>query len=102
VPEAYFRWQADTLTLFCHLQPKASKDEICGLHGDRLKIRISAPPVDGKANKHLIAYIAKQFAVPRKAVSIKSGETGRQKTLQIERPVSIPASLQTLGLVKPG
>jgi len=62
-----------------------------GIHGDRLKISITAPPVDGKANKHLIATIAKWFGAPKTNVSIIRGEAGRQKTLLIEQPALLPA-----------
>lgn len=90
---AFYRWQNKQLLLFCHLQPKASKDEFCGQHGDRLKIRITAPPVDGKANAHLIRFIAKQFGVVKADVVISSGELGRQKTLQINQPTKLPHDL---------
>lgn len=89
----FYRWQDGALTLFCHLQPKASRDEFAGQHGDRLKIRITAPPVDGKANAHLIAFLAAQFGVAKQAVSIVSGDSGRQKTVRIENPKQLPAAL---------
>jgi uncharacterized protein (TIGR00251 family) len=87
---SFYRWQDKQLTLFCHLQPKASKDEFCGAHGDRLKVRITAPPIDGKANTHLIRFIAKQFGVTKADVVISSGKLGRQKTLQISQPHNHP------------
>jgi uncharacterized protein (TIGR00251 family) len=90
----FYRWHNDQLTLFCHLQPKASKDEFAGGHGERLKIRITAPPVDGKANQQLIAFIAKQFGVSKSAVAITHGETGRQKTLIISQPSRLPEILE--------
>ncbi len=62
---SYFRWDGEDLLLECHLQPKASRDEFAGLHGDRLKIRLTAPPVDGKANAHLLAFLASVFAVSK-------------------------------------
>ncbi len=55
---SYYRWDGEDLILDCHLQPKASSDEFAGLHGDRLKIRLTAPPVEGKANAHLMAFLA--------------------------------------------
>ncbi len=77
----------------CHLQPKASKDQLCGLHGTRLKIRITAPPVDGKANTHLIKFLAKQFGVAKNAVTIIKGELARQKRVKIQAPERIPENL---------
>ncbi|WP_286236656.1 DUF167 domain-containing protein [Neptuniibacter halophilus] len=89
----WFQWQSGDLILDCHLQPKASKDEFCGDHGDSLKIRITAPPVDGKANAHLVKYLAKQFGVAKNAVTIVKGELARQKRVKITQPVKIPESL---------
>ncbi len=87
----HYQWQGDTLLLHCQLQPRSSRNEIIGIHGDRLKICITAPPVDGKANKHLIAAAAKWFGTAKRQVSIVRGETGRQKTLSIEQPARLPA-----------
>ena len=61
----FYRWDKGYLSLFCHLQPKASKNEFAGQHGERLKIRITAAPVDGKANAQLIRFIAQQFDVAK-------------------------------------
>jgi len=89
----YWRWQDGALILQCHLQPKASRDEFAGQHGDSVKIRITAPPVEGKANAHLIGFLAKQFGVAKRDVSILSGELGRQKRVCIQQPGKIPACL---------
>lgn len=67
-----------------HATPRASKAGIQGLHGDALKIRLRAPPVDGKANAALIKYLAEVFDVPERSISILSGETGRRKRILIE------------------
>ncbi|MEE8058810.1 MAG: DUF167 family protein [Pseudomonadales bacterium] len=91
----FYRWQEDTLLLFCHLQPKASRDEFAGNHNGRLKIRITAPPVDGKANQHLVKFIAKQFGVAKSSVTISNGELGRQKTVLILRPTAFPDLLDS-------
>lgn len=89
----FYRWQGDDLLLSCHLQPKASCDEFSGAHGERLKIRITAPPVDGKANAHLIGFLAAQFGVAKQAVVIERGDTGRQKTVRIICPAQLPPQL---------
>ncbi len=65
----FIQWQEDSLIITCHLQPKASKTEVVGLHGDALKIRIKAPPVDGKANLELIRFLAKEFDVSKRDVT---------------------------------
>jgi uncharacterized protein (TIGR00251 family) len=90
VTSKHFQWQGQDLLLFCHLQPGASKNEFCGLHGDRLKIRIKAPPVDGKANAAIIDFLSKEFAVPKSHIKIEQGELGRQKNIRVESPKKIP------------
>lgn len=87
---SYFRWDGDDLILDCHLQPKASSDEFAGLHGDRLKIRLTAPPIEGKANAHLLAFLGKAFGVAKSQVSLISGELNRQKRVRIQRPQKLP------------
>ena len=87
---SYFRWDGADLLLDCHLQPKASKDEFAGLHGERLKIRISAPPIDGRANAQLLAFIAKAFSVAKSQVSLDSGDSSRQKRVRIQAPRQLP------------
>jgi uncharacterized protein (TIGR00251 family) len=86
-------WQGEDLILRVRVQPKASRDEICGLQGEALKVRITAPPVDGKANAHLIKYLAKQFGVAKSAITLLSGETGRDKRLHIHAPARLPQAL---------
>ena len=88
---AWFRWDGDDLLLEVRVQPRASRDEIVGPHGDRLKVRITAPPVDGKANTHLAKYLAKSFGVAPSAVTLEGGETGRGKRLRIRAPRELPA-----------
>ena len=65
------------------VQPKSSRDEIAGMHGDRLKIKLTAPPVDGKANAALIAFLAKKLGIAKSRIVIVRGETGRRKTLLV-------------------
>jgi len=72
------------LNLKIHIQPGARKNEIVGLHGDAIKIKIKAPPVDGRANEELIDFLAKHYGVPKRSVQIVSGHTSRQKTVKIE------------------
>ncbi|MDH2432874.1 DUF167 family protein [Pokkaliibacter sp. MBI-7] len=93
---SFFEWRGQDLLLVCHLQPKASKDEIVGLHGDALKIRITAPPVEGKANSHLVRFLASAFAVTRKDVEIVSGELNRHKRVCIHGPLTVPAVIESM------
>ena len=72
------------LTLTLHIQPGAKKTEVAGEHGDALKIRLAAPPVDGKANAALLAFIAERLGVSRSAVTLKSGQTSRRKVVEVD------------------
>ncbi|MBL8454501.1 MAG: YggU family protein [Zoogloea sp.] len=72
-----------SVLLTLHIQPGAKKTEIVGLHGEALKIRLAAPPVDGKANAALIAYLARVCGVSRSAVALVSGESARAKRVRI-------------------
>lgn len=96
-PGRYYCWRGPDLLLYCQLQPQASRDEFVGVvrsdpHGERLKIRIKAPPLEGRANARLIAFLAAQFDVVQRAVHIESGLSGRHKTVLIERPASLPTN----------
>lgn len=84
------------LVLRLYIQPKASRDSIVGLHGDELKVAISAPPVDGQANAHLVKYLAKQFKVAKSQVIIEKGELGRHKQVRIMNPQNIPTNVAAL------
>jgi uncharacterized protein len=66
-----------------HVVPRARTTEVAGRHGDALKIRLAAPPVDGAANEELIRFLAERLSVPRSAVTIAAGLTGRRKTVKI-------------------
>ena len=88
--------QGESLLLNLYIQPKASRDQIVGPHGEELKIAITAPPVDGKANAHLTKYLAKQFRVAKGQVSILKGELGRHKQVRIDDPAQIPEPIEQL------
>lgn len=72
-----------SLSLTLHIQPGARRTEVAGLHGDALKIRLAAPPVDGKANAALLDFIAATLQVAKSAVSLKSGQTSRRKVVAV-------------------
>jgi len=67
-----------------HVQPRASRSEIVGLHGEALKVRLQAPPVDGAANESLVALLADRLGVPKRAVRVVGGATSRSKTVEIQ------------------
>ncbi|MFZ7155316.1 DUF167 family protein YggU [Avibacterium avium] len=78
------------LRLRIFLQPKASKDQIVGLHDNELKITITAPPIDGQANAHLLKFLSKTFKVPKSSILIEKGELNRHKQIFIPTPKVIP------------
>ena len=71
------------LNIQVQIQPGSSKDQIIGLHNGRLKIKISAPPIDGKANQNLIEFISKALGVSKSKIEILKGRTSKLKTLKI-------------------
>ena len=79
------------------IQPKASRDQIVGLHGDELKVAITAPPVDGQANSHLIRYLAKQCKVAKGQVRIvrESWDATRRSPSRRQKR-KIPAEIAAL------
>ena len=93
---AWYRRDGEDLVLSLHIQPNASRDGIDGLHGDRLKLRLAAPPVDGKANAQLKKFPAAGFDVPRRQILIEAGEQGRRKRVRIRRPARVPPELADL------
>ena len=81
---AGFSWQDRHLLLQLYLQPRASRNEWCGFHDGRIKLRLTAPPVENQANQACIAFLAKALQVPKSHITILSGHTSRHKTLQIK------------------
>lgn len=78
------------LVLTLHVQPGARRTEAAGVHGNALKIRLTAPAVDGKANAALLRFIADAFAVPLRNVGLIRGETARDKVVRVEAPARLP------------
>ena len=83
-----------SVILTLHIQPGAKKTEITGLHGEALKIRLAAPPVDGKANAALIAFLAKACGVSKSSVELVSGDTSRAKRVRVSG--ADPATVEAL------
>ena len=73
----------DAVSFAVRVQPRASRDEIAGEYQDGLKIRLTAPPVDDRANEALCKYLAARLKVPRSAVRIAAGERSRAKRVEI-------------------
>lgn len=74
----------DGVLLRVYVQPKASREGIAGYHGDALKIRLKAPPVEGEANTACIRFLASLFGLPQTNLSIKTGHKSRLKLIEME------------------
>ncbi|CAK0739178.1 DUF167 domain-containing protein YggU (modular protein) [Gammaproteobacteria bacterium] len=90
----WYRWEGADLLLAVHIQPRAHQDEITGPHGDALKIRLAAAPIEGQANTHLLRFLAELFDVPIARVILVSGATGRAKRVRITAPLTVPEKLR--------
>lgn len=86
----------DGVRLRLYVQPRASRDAFVGDHDGELKVAITAPPLDGKANAHLIKFLARAFRVAKSQVVLEKGELGRHKQLLIIHPQQIPAPVASL------
>jgi uncharacterized protein (TIGR00251 family) len=76
--------QGKAVRFLVYVQPRASRTEIAGDHGDALKIRLAAPPVEGAANAELISFLAKRLGVSKSAVRLLRGQRGRQKLVEVD------------------
>lgn len=94
---AWYRRNGETLTLTLHIQPGAKRTEVAGLHGESLKIRLAAPPVEGRANEALLKFIAASFGVPLRQVELKQGGQSRHKVLLVTGSKVEPESLLPAG-----
>jgi len=91
-----YHYKNDKLILDLHLQTGCKKDEIGGLYNGRLRIRIKAQPVNGKANRYLINYLASEFGIKKSNVAILRGLHNRDKTVSITACNTLPAWLARL------
>lgn len=89
--------QKPAAVLTIHVQPRARRTEVVGWQGDAIKVRLAAVPANGKANDALLAYMAEALSVPRHAVRLLSGATGRRKRVEV-RGLSVNEALKRLGL----
>lgn len=84
--------KGDTLILTLHVQPGAKRTEVAGLHGDALKIRLSAPPIEGAANAELMEFVARVFSVPLRQVTLKQGAKSRRKVIEVRQTLRGPGA----------
>lgn len=90
---AWYRWDGDALVLSLKVQPRAKRDEFVEPCGDAYKVRITAPPLEGKANRQLIAFLADSFGVARSQVTLENGDLSRHKRFRITRPRQLPLAV---------
>ena len=88
---------ATGIRLRLHIQPRASRSELASRHGNGIKVRLTAPPVDGAANEALLRFLASRLEVPLSALSLVAGGSGRSKVVAIEAITPEDAS-RRLGL----
>ncbi len=82
-------------TIAVHVVPRSRMSEVAGRHGDAIKIKVAAPPEDGAANAELCRFLAVRLGVPRRAVTVTRGSTGRRKTVNIAG-LETDAAIRTL------
>lgn len=96
----WFRWDGPDLLLSLRVQPRAARDELV-LELARLRVRITAPPVDGAANSHLLRFLATEFGVAASLASLVRGVGGREKLVRIVAPSQVPDALSDSDLRLP-
>lgn len=88
--------QGTDYILLLQIQPNAKRTEWVGLHGAALKLRLHAPPVDGKANEALCLFLAETFAVQRQSVVLLGGQTSRLKRILIKEATHLPLAIKKI------
>ena len=89
----WYRRNGEVITLTLHVQPGAKRTDVAGLHGEALKIRLAAPPIEGRANEALLRFIAESFGVTLRQVELKQGGQSRHKIVAITGSKIDPESL---------
>jgi hypothetical protein len=89
--------EASHAILSVRVTPRSSREEVAGFSGGILRVRLTAPPVEGKANEALLRFLARAAGVPRRSVTLLSGETGRAKRVRVEG-LAEEALLRRLGV----
>ena len=92
--KSWYQWDDRALILGIRVHPRARRDEIAGPQGKQLKIRLTAPPVDGKANQQLVKFPARVCGVIKSQVELVSGVSGRNKRIRIHQPLRLPEGVE--------
>jgi len=91
---SFFKWEGADFMLHLHVQPNAKKDVWIGKYGENIKARITALPIEKKANEHLLKFLTKSFAVPVSQVVLLKGESRRMKRIKIMNSHHLPENLE--------
>ncbi len=86
----FYEWQDNNLLLKIHVQDNGKTNEFIGIHNQSLKVKIKSPPIDGKANKTIIKFLAAKFNLSKSSISIISGELNRDKRILIKEVNKLP------------
>ena len=90
---SFYEWRGDDLLLDVRVQPKASRERLGKVAAGRIKVYLTAPPVDGKANKALLKFMGRLFRTPPSTIEIVSGQSDRNKRLRIPSPRQLPETI---------
>lgn len=101
VSGGWFRWHGSTLILSLRVQPGAKAEQADAVHGGRLKVRTTAPPLDGRANRALAHWLAREFGVRRRDIELIRGAASRDKDIAITNPDVLPAWFTGRGGARP-
>lgn len=93
----WLRTSGEGVLLTLHIQPGAKRTEVVGLHGEALKLRLAAPPTDGKANEALIVYLAEKLDIPKSRLTLASGQTSRSKRVAVSGVDAVEVASRLLG-----
>jgi hypothetical protein len=93
-PASWYRWEGNDLVINLRVQPRARRDELGEALGNELKIRVTAPPVEGRANEHLLRFVADRFGVSATQVTLLAGGQSRSKRLRIAAPTKLPDGVE--------
>ena len=92
-PLSWYRWDGTDLILQLHVQPRARREGFAGISERGLKVRLTAPAVEGQANEALHGLLAHEFGVPQGAIVLERGATGRHKQIRVRSPRRFPPDL---------
>lgn len=94
---SWYEWRGEELFLCLRVQARSRQDGVVDLYGDRLRVRVNAPPVDNKANAAVVALLAREFDVARTAVNLARGANSQNKLIVVRAPNKLPHWFSSLG-----